>query len=30
MDEGWLDLAWEHRTGILVDLRLSRTFANNF
>ena len=30
MDEGWLGLAWEHKAGILVDLRLSRTFANNF
>jgi hypothetical protein len=30
MEEGWLDLAWENSAEILVDLRLSRTFADNF
>ena len=30
MDEGWLGLAWENSAEILVDLRLSRTFADNF
>ena len=30
MDEGWLGHALENSAEILVDLRLSRTFADNF
>lgn len=30
MDEGLLSLAWENSAEILVDLRLSHTFADNF
>jgi hypothetical protein len=30
MDEGWLGDALENSAEILVDLRLSRTFADNF
>ena len=30
MDEGWLGLAWENSAEILVNLSLSRTFADNF